>query len=143
MLRTFLLSGATVKQGSVSRERPARFGTSSLARSCTFFLFAVVLCQPMTAQQFGAPQSPLRADGRIVRLTVAHQHFGSWCWGYLYISPEEMWFQVGVPARFATHSFRVPLSQITAREWVVMGQPQKVTEIKFGRSTYHFWLLGN
>ena len=83
----------------------------------------------------------LKAADRTVRLTVAHQHFGSWCLGYLYVDPDEVRFEVVKPERYKDHAFRVQRSQITMREWVVMGQPQNVSEIKFGRATNHLWLL--
>jgi len=61
----------------------------------------------------------------------------------LYVNPDEVWYEVAAPANNKDHAFRAPRSQIIARQWVLMGQPQNITEIKFGRSTYHFWLLGN
>ena len=62
----------------------------------SFSLVAVLLgaCISLGAQPRAA--SPVSAD-RTVRLTVAHQHFGSWCLGYLYVNPDEVWFDVVKP----------------------------------------------
>ena len=46
------------------------------------------------------------------------------------------------PQQFKNHGFRIQRSEIEAlREWVILGQPQNATEIKFHKATYHFWLL--
>ena len=112
---------------------------SRFQRTVSVFLIASVLCAciPMMAHTAG------QADRGTVRLTVAHQHFGSWCVGYLYVNAREVWYEVGGPERYKNHAFRIERSQIIARQWVVMGQPQNVAELKFERSIYHFWLLGN
>ena len=124
-------------------EKAARRARPQPHRSRAVFLMACLLCcrTPGVAQRVTVPLP--QADSRTVRLTVAHGHFGNWCLGYLYVNPDEVWYEVAGPANYRDHAFRSPRLQITARQWVLMGQPQNVTEIKSGRSTYHFWLLGD
>jgi hypothetical protein len=125
-------------EGNAKRARP-QFQRTRFAVPMACLLCA---CIPLAAQPQAVPAAPA-ADSRTVQLTVAHQHFGSWCLGYLYVNPDEVWYEVAGPDRYKDHAFRVPRSQLTARQWVVMGQPQNGAEIKFGRSTYHLWLLRN
>ena len=97
-------------------------------------------CISLAAQTNANP--PAHADLNAIRLPVGHQHTGGWCLGYLYVTPQEVWYEVVRPEKFKNHEFRVQRSQIEAlREWVILGQPQNATEIKFQKATYHFWLL--
>jgi CHAT domain-containing protein/tetratricopeptide (TPR) repeat protein len=125
-------------------EGSAKRAKSRLQRTRSVLLMACLPCAciPLAAQRQAVPAAP-PADSRTVRLTVAHQHFGSWRLSYLYVNPDEVWYAVARPDRYKDHAFRVQRSQITARQWTVMGQPQNVTEIKFGSLTYHLWLLPN
>ena len=83
----------------------------------------------MAQSRHGFPR-PSGAGGA-VRLSVAHQHVGSWCLGYLHVSGDEVWYEVVKPTRYQEHAFRIERSQITAlRQWVLLGQPQNATEIK-------------
>jgi len=97
-------------------------------------------CRVLAAQANANPSSPV--DPNAIRLPVGHQHNGGWCLGYLYITPQEIRYEVVRPEKFKSHEFRVSRSQIQAvREWTILGQPQNATEIRFQNQTYHFWLL--
>jgi CHAT domain-containing protein len=106
------------------------------------FLFFSWTCHPSMAQRPDGI-SATTADTSTVRLAVAHQHVGSYCLGHLHINANEVWYEVVKPARYQDHAFRVQRSQIAVRQWILLGQPQNATEIKSGRTTYHFWLLGD
>ncbi|HKD07463.1 MAG TPA: CHAT domain-containing protein [Bryobacteraceae bacterium] len=93
---------------------------------------------------FWASVSLMAQNSGEVRIAVAHQHVGSWCVGYLHIDGDDVWYEVVKPARYQDHAFRVQRSQITTlRQWVLLGQPQNATEMKYGNATYHFWLLAD
>lgn len=135
MDRRLLVNEAAPKRAKPRLDRP-------LSVSCLALLSCLLLWTsiPLIAQRSGAPPGP-SGDRGPVRLAVAHQHVGSWCFGYLNVNSDEVWYEVVQPARSQEHSFRVQRSQITVRQWVLLGQPQNATEIKSGRATYHFWLL--
>ena len=104
-------------------------------------LFLAACCCSLGAQTVANP-SPLEGPSGALQLPVGHQHTGSWCLGYLYITPDEIRYEVVKPDRFKNHAFRIQRSQIEALgEWIILGQPQNATEIKFQHLTYHFWLL--
>jgi hypothetical protein len=83
-----------------------------------------------------------------IRFPVAHQHFSSWCFGYLYIDQDSVWYEVLKPAKDKKHEFRIKRSELQAvGRWnyfnsQTMALDQKnAVEVKFGKSTYHFWWL--
>ena len=77
-----------------------------------------------------------------LRFTVVHAHFGNNCAGYLYVGQESVRYEAVAPANYASHSFQIERSAITALQpWVLMGQPQNVVEIKTAHATYHFWVM--
>src|SRR5579859_3849545 len=77
------------------------------------------------------------------RFAVAHQHAATGCYGYLYVSRNEIWYEVKAPAKDRDHAFREPRSSVTeARQWRVMGRSMPEVEFKFSRgNTYHFFRL--
>src|SRR5579859_6079724 len=77
------------------------------------------------------------------RFAVAHQHAATGCYGYLYISRDEIWYEVKAPAKDRNHAFREPRSTVTeARQWRFMGSSMPEVEFKFSRgNTYHFFRL--
>ncbi|MHB8653202.1 MAG: phage tail family protein [Terriglobia bacterium] len=77
------------------------------------------------------------------RFAVAHQHAATGCYGYLYISRDEIWYEVKAPAKDRDHAFREPRSSVTeARQWRFMGSSMPEVEFKFSRgNTYHFFRL--
>jgi hypothetical protein len=82
----------------------------------------------------GEPQPTLR-------LPVAHQHAASGCYGYLYVSRDEIWYEVITPATDRDHGFRFPRATLTdARQWRFMGSTMPEVEFKFSNGrTYHFF----
>jgi CHAT domain-containing protein len=114
-----------------------RQGWLRLQQVASFCLIGFSLC-------FCGSLSLMAQNSNAVRIAVAHQHVGSWCLGYLHIDADEVSYEVVKPARYQEHAFRAPRSQITAlRQWVLLGQPQNATEMKYGNATYHFWLLAD
>jgi hypothetical protein len=78
-----------------------------------------------------------------LRFPVAHQHAMSWCYGYLSISPDKVRYDMVQP-RGEEHSFEVARSEIkAAKQWVVLGTPLPVIELRLAHSTYHFRWLSN
>jgi len=77
------------------------------------------------------------------RFAVAHQHAATGCYGYLYISRNEIWYEVKAPATDSNHAFRYPRSTLTeARQWRFMGSTMPEVEFKFSHGgTYHFFRL--
>lgn len=75
------------------------------------------------------------------RFAVAHQHAASGCYGYLYVSRDEVWYEVKSPATDSDHGFRYPRSTVTeARQWKFMGSSMPEVEFKFSSGkTYHFF----
>ena len=125
-----------------SEEASAGGARSRLQRALAISLLAPLLGAGISLAAELTPDSPAPApDGRTIRATVAHQHFGTACFGYLYVNRDEVWYEVVKPDRFKDHAFRVQRSQIAAGQWILMGQPQNAAEIRVGRSAYHFWLL--
>ena len=95
------------------------------------------VCAVAAAQQAAAPTTE-------VRFPVAHAHTGSWCMGYLYISTDSIRYEVIRPDKDRKHSFRISRSEITAvQQWVLLGTPEKATEIKTAHAVYHFWWMPN
>jgi len=82
----------------------------------------------------GEPQPTLR-------LPVAHQHAATGCYGYLYVSRDEIWYEVLTPASDRDHAFRFPRATLTdARQWRFMGSSMPEVEFKFSNGkTYHFF----
>ncbi len=61
----------------------------------------------------------------------------------MYISRNEIWYEVKAPAADRDHAFREPRSTVTeARQWRFMGSSMPEVEFKFSRGrTYHFFRL--
>ena len=127
---------------------PMRLPQSGLAN----ILWLGVICgasmyvaaqQPQTsAAQMQPPAAPNQASGE-VRFAVAHQHSFSWCYGYLYVSQEKVRFEVVQPQSNSNHSFEAPRTQVTVRQWAIMGQPQDAIELKVKGATFHMRWLTN
>jgi len=107
------------------------------------FLLAAL---PVRAQRLGtpgpedAPQLVTPGPDPVIRIPVAHDHFASNCFGYLYFSKKTMRYEVLHPEWDKDHSFEERIPDLTvARQWTLMGSPQPYAEFKFsdGR-TYHF-----
>ena len=77
------------------------------------------------------------------RFAAAHQHAATGCYGYLYISRNEIWYEVKAPASDGNHAFRYPRSTLTeARQWRFIGSTMPEVEFKFSHGgTYHFFRL--
>ncbi|HLW54418.1 MAG TPA: hypothetical protein VKW06_16400 [Candidatus Angelobacter sp.] len=114
-----------------------------------FFIAAVavfVACCPFVAAQ--PTQDVAAQPSQAIRFPVAHQHLSSWCFGYLYIDEDSIWYEVLKPAKDKNHEFRVKRSELQAvGRWnyfnsQTMAWDQKnAVELKFRKSTYHFWWL--
>jgi hypothetical protein len=77
------------------------------------------------------------------RFAVGHHHATTACYGYLYISREEIWYEVRTPESDHTHEFRYPLATLTdARQWKFLGATKPEAELKFSQGkTYHFFRI--
>src|SRR5579859_7418991 len=77
------------------------------------------------------------------RFAVAHQHTTNACYGYLYVSRNEIWYEVKAPITDRTHEFRYPFATLTeARQWKLLGSAKPAAELKFSRGkTYHFFRI--
>ncbi|MBZ5561413.1 MAG: hypothetical protein LAP13_03225 [Acidobacteriia bacterium] len=81
-------------------------------------------------------------QGNAQRFPVAHEHAVSWCLGFLYVTPTTIRYEVVSPARDSRHAFEIKRSEIiSSGPWNRYGQLLNATEIKFGKITYHFWLM--
>ena len=76
-----------------------------------------------------------------LKIPVAHQHTTTGCLGYLYMTRDEIWYDVVVPTGDRDHAFRFPRSSLTdARQWRFMRSEMPEVEFKFsGGKTYHFF----
>ena len=95
------------------------------------------------AQDPTAQAAPGAADTHEVRFAVAHQHAMSWCYGYLYVSADKVRYEVVQPQSNRNHSFEAPRTEVTVRQWVLLGQPQDVIELKVKGVIYHMRWLKN
>ena len=77
------------------------------------------------------------------RFAVAHQHTTNACYGYLYVSRNEIWYEVKAPITDRTHEFRYPFATLTeARHWKLLGSAKPAAELKFSQGkTYHFFRI--
>ena len=76
------------------------------------------------------------------RFNVAHAHTASWCVGYLYISEKGIRYEVVQPEKDKKHSVDLTRAEVkTVQQWILMGTPENVAEVKTARGNYHFWLL--
>src|SRR5579863_522990 len=68
------------------------------------------------------------------RFAVGHRHATTACYGYLYISREEIWYEVKAPIADHTHEFRYPLAALTdARQWKFLGATKPEVELRFSQ----------
>jgi hypothetical protein len=76
-----------------------------------------------------------------IRFAVAHQHRAGGCYGFLYISHNEMRYVVKSPAEDREHGFQYSRASLTeARQWRVLGSSMPEVEFKFANGkTYHFF----
>jgi hypothetical protein len=77
------------------------------------------------------------------RIPAAHQHAATGCYGYLYISRDEIWYEVMAPASDHDHAFRYSRATLAdARQWRFMGTAMPEVEFKFTNGkTYHFFRI--
>jgi hypothetical protein len=77
------------------------------------------------------------------RFAVAHEHAKTACYGYLYFSRNEIWYEVKAPAADSGHAFRYSRSKVAvARQWRLLGTAMPEIEFKFSSGgTYHFFRL--
>jgi hypothetical protein len=82
----------------------------------------------------GEPQPTLK-------IPVAHQHAATGCYGYLYVTRDEIWYDVTYPPNDRSHAFRFPRATLTAaQQWRFMGSVMPEVEFKFSNGrTYHFF----
>ncbi len=75
------------------------------------------------------------------KFPVAHQHAATGCYGYLYITRDQIWYDVVAPASDRSHGFRLTRATLTdARQWKFMGSTMPEVEFKFANGkTYHFF----
>ncbi|PYT96582.1 MAG: hypothetical protein DMG38_23225 [Acidobacteria bacterium] len=126
---------ASMKTARTTSPSVVTWALAGLLASAIFL--SRVSCTVAAAQQTGALASE-------VRFPVAHAHTGSWCLGYLYISADSIRYEVIRPDKDKKHSFRVSRSDLTVvQQWVLLGTPEKATEIKTAHGAYHFWWMPN
>lgn len=76
-----------------------------------------------------------------LRIPAAHQHAATGCYGYLYVTRQEIWYEVLAPAKDKDHAFRFPRASLTdARQWRFMGSSMPEVELRFsGGKVFHFF----
>ena len=99
----------------------------------------VLISMRSAAQEAGASPPPARE----VRFPVALQKSGSWCYGYLYGSPDKIRFEVVQPQSNKNISFDLPRADVTVGQWVLLGMPQDAIELRTRGATYHLRWLAN
>jgi len=106
-------------------------------------LSSLLLSVALFAQQ--APPPPptnVTGDPASLRLPVAHSHIGSWCMGYLTITPEGVQYEPVRSQGREGHSFQLNRSEVTyLNYWMIAGQLINAVELRTARAVYHFWLL--
>jgi hypothetical protein len=110
------------------------------------WLLTVAAIQSVASNAMCQASSPtnVASDPQAVRFAVAHQHTGSWCFGYLYVSPAAISYVVTTPAKDQNHSFTFQRSQITSvKPWVRDQQTLKAVRFTIGNTAYHFWWMPN
>lgn len=123
--------------------RTTRIIVSSLTALVPTAFLAIAIPLLFVTRTIAAAQqtAPLASE---VRFPVAHAHTGSWCMGYLYISADSIRYEVIRPDKDKKHSFRISRSDLTAvQQWILLGTPEKATEIKTAHAVYHFWWMPN
>lgn len=77
----------------------------------------------------------------VVRFPVAHSHFMSVCYGYLYFSRNAIWYEPEAPAKDKDHAFHESRADLkVARQWIAaMKTPIPAVELRFRDATYHFF----
>jgi hypothetical protein len=92
-------------------------------------------------------QAPSGANNGDMRFAVAHQHFGGWCYGYLYISAGQVRYEVVQPQSDNGHSFTADRTDVVAGHRSLFGQQAQALEsfinIKVKRQSYNFLWLAN
>ena len=78
-----------------------------------------------------------------LRIPAAHQHAASGCYGYLYVTRSEIWYEVISPPKDRDHAFRLPRATLSdARQWRFMGSTMPEVELKFsGGKVFHFFRI--
>jgi len=92
--------------------------------------------------QSGVADSATRSQpASEVRFAVALQLSGSWCYGYLYGTQEQVRFEVIQPQSASRFSFALPRSEVAIHQWALLGMPQDAIELRARGATYHMrWL---
>jgi hypothetical protein len=113
-----------------------------LRETAVIAISSLLLSVSLLAQQAPPPPTNVTGDPTSLLLPVAHSHFGSWCMGYLTITPEGVRYEpVGSQGRNG-HSFQLNRSDVTyLNYWMIAGQLINAVEIRTARAVYHFWLL--
>jgi len=82
-----------------------------------------------------------------LRFAVAHQHMASWCYGYLYVTGNQLRYEVVQPQSDRGHSFAVDRSKVIAGHRLLFGQPAEALKdfinIKVKGQSYNFLWLAN
>ena len=92
-------------------------------------------------------QAPSGANNGDLRFAVAHQTFGGWCYGYLYVTANQVRYEVVQPQSDHGHSFTADRSDVVAGHRTLFGQQdpalQYFINIKVKRQSYNFLWLAN
>jgi len=124
---------------AASQPRPS--DTSSPASGAT---------APNPQAQPAAAQEPVPQGD--VRFAVAHHHKdASWCYGYLYVTHDQVRYEVVQPEADRAHAFAINRSSVTARRWVTqpgataerIQSAQDAFELAFQGKVHHFRWLAN
>jgi hypothetical protein len=110
----------------------------------TFLLLAGLLA---IAALNAAAQAPSGASNGEARFAVAHQTFGGWCYGYLYVTANQVRYEVVQPQSDHGHSFTADRSDVVAGHRTLFGQQEPALQyfinIKVKRQSYNFLWLAN
>jgi hypothetical protein len=92
-------------------------------------------------------QAPANADSGDLRFAVAHQHMASWCYGYLYVTADQLRYEVVQPQSDRGHSFAVDRAKVIAGHRLLFGQPAEALKdfinVKIKGQSYNFLWLDN
>lgn len=98
--------------------------------------------QPLTPNQV-----PMEANDQGLRFAVAHQHASSWCYGYLYVTGNQLRYEVTQPSSDAGHSFAAERANAVVSRRTLWGMPNQALNnfinIKINKKSYNFLWLAN
>jgi hypothetical protein len=89
-------------------------------------------------------QASAGANNGDLRFAVAHKHLATWCYGYLYVTSNEVRYEVVQPQSDHGHSFTADRSNVVVSHRAVLGQAlTNFINLKVKSQSYNFLWLAN